>query len=77
MPADRLRGRFKEGFMSLLKTLKGQILVLSATCMVAALMVLTLVNYLSARAQAQVSLAEEGMATAKSCLLYTSDAADE
>ena len=52
--------------MSLLKTLKGQILVLSALCMVAALLVLTLVNYFSARGQAQVSLAEEGLATAKS-----------
>ncbi|KRD54946.1 chemotaxis protein [Acidovorax sp. Root275] len=52
--------------MSLLKTLKGQILVLSAMCMVAALLVLTLVNYFSARGQAQVSLAEEGLATAKS-----------
>eukprot|EP01030_Chromulinospumella_sphaerica_P004237 gene4237-4148_t len=52
--------------MSLLKTLKGQILVVSAACMVAALLVLTLVNYFSARAQARVALAEEGQATAKS-----------
>jgi methyl-accepting chemotaxis protein len=60
-------GWIKKGCpMSLLKTLKGQILVLSALCMVAALLVLTLVNYFSARGQAQVSLAEEGLATAKS-----------
>lgn len=52
--------------MSLLKTLKGQILVVSAACMVAALLVLTPVNYFSARAQARVALAEEGQATAKS-----------
>ena len=52
--------------MSLLKTLKGQILVVSAVCMVAALLVLTLVNHFSARAQARVALAEEGQATAKS-----------
>ena len=52
--------------MSLLKTLMGQILVVSAACMVAALLVLTLVNYFSARAQARVALAEEGQATAKS-----------
>ena len=52
--------------MSLLKTLKGQILVVSTACMVAALLVLTLVNYFSARAQARVALAEEGQATAKS-----------
>ena len=52
--------------MSLLKTLKGQILVVSAACMVAALMVLTPVNYFSARAQARVALAEEGQATTKS-----------
>ena len=52
--------------MSLLKTLKGQILVVSAACMVAALLALTLVNYFSARAQARVALAEEGQATAKS-----------
>ena len=52
--------------MSLLKTLKGQILVVSAACMVAALMVLTLGNHFSARAQARVALAEDGKATAKS-----------
>ena len=52
--------------MSLLKTLKGQILVVSAACMVAALLALTLVNHFSARAQARVALAEEGQATAKS-----------
>ena len=52
--------------MSLLETLKGQILVVSAACMVAALLVLTPVNYFSARAQARVALAEEGQPTAKS-----------
>ena len=52
--------------MSLLKTLKGQILVVSAACMVAAFMVLTLGNHFSARAQARVALAEDGKATAKS-----------
>lgn len=62
----RLRGRLKGCSMSLLRTLKGQILVVSAACMVAALLALTLVNYFSARAQARVALAEEGRATAKS-----------
>ena len=52
--------------MSLLKTLKGQILVVSAVCMVAALLVLTLVNYFSARAQARVALAEEGSPRSRS-----------
>ena len=62
----RLRGRLKGCYMSLLETLKGQILVVSAACMVAALLVLTPVNYFSARAQARVALAEEGQPTAKS-----------
>ena len=52
-------GWIKKGCpMSLLKTLKGQILVLSALCMVAALLVLTLVNYFSARGQAQERIAQ-------------------
>ena len=52
--------------MSVLKSLKGQILAASAACMVVALLALTLVNYLTARHQAHESLAEEGLATAKS-----------
>lgn len=52
--------------MSLLKTLMGQILVVSADCMVAALLVLTLVNHFSARAQERVAFAEEGQASANS-----------
>ena len=52
--------------MSLLKTLKGQILVLSAACLVLALLVLTMANFLVARTQARESLIAESQATAKS-----------
>jgi methyl-accepting chemotaxis protein len=52
--------------MSLLKTLKGQILALSSACLVLALVVLTVANFLVARSQARDSLIEESLATAKS-----------
>ena len=52
--------------MSLLKSLKGQILAFSTACLVLALLVLMAVNFLVARSQAQASLAEESLATAKS-----------
>ncbi|RYF32079.1 MAG: methyl-accepting chemotaxis protein [Comamonadaceae bacterium] len=52
--------------MSLFKTLKGQILALSTACLVLALLVLTIANFLVARSQAQASLVEESLATAKS-----------
>ncbi|CAN7466971.1 chemotaxis protein [Acidovorax sp. Leaf76] len=52
--------------MSLLKSLKGQILALSSACLVLALLVLTVANFLVARSQARDSLIEESLATAKS-----------
>ncbi|WP_428001902.1 methyl-accepting chemotaxis protein [Acidovorax sp.] len=52
--------------MSFLKTLKGQILLVSIACLVAGLLALTVANYLTARSQAQASLAEESLATAQS-----------
>ena len=42
--------------MSLLKTLKGQILLVSVGCLVAGLLALTVANYLTARTQAYDSL---------------------
>ena len=41
--------------MSLLKTLKGQILLVSVGCLVAGLLALTAANYLNARSQAYAS----------------------
>ncbi len=52
--------------MSIFKSLKGQILVLSTICLVLALLVLTVANFLVARSQARDALQEEGLATAKS-----------
>ncbi|KZT12439.1 chemotaxis protein [Acidovorax sp. GW101-3H11] len=48
------------------KSLKGQILVLSTICLVLALLVLTVANFLVARSQARDALQEESLATAKS-----------
>ena len=52
--------------MSMFKSLKGQILVLSTICLVLALLVLTVANFLVARSQARDALQEESLATAKS-----------
>jgi len=52
--------------MSLLKTLKGQILLVSVGCLVAGLLALTVANYLTARAQAYASLAAQSQALAHS-----------
>ncbi|MBW8462930.1 methyl-accepting chemotaxis protein, partial [Acidovorax sp.] len=52
--------------MSMFKSLKGQILVFSTICLVLALLVLTVANFLVARSQARDALQEESLATAKS-----------
>ncbi|MFN3376559.1 MAG: methyl-accepting chemotaxis protein [Burkholderiaceae bacterium] len=52
--------------MSMRKSLKGQILVLSTACLVLGLMVLTVVNFWVAGSQARVGLTKESLATAKS-----------
>ena len=52
--------------MSLLKTLKGQILVVSVGCLVAGLLALTAANYLTARSQAYASLTAQSQALAHS-----------
>ena len=52
--------------MSMLKSLKGQILVLSTACLVLGLMVLTVVNFWVASGQARANLTDESLATAKS-----------
>jgi methyl-accepting chemotaxis protein len=52
--------------MSMFKSLKGQILVFSTICLVLALLVLTVANFLVARSQARQALQEESLATAKS-----------
>ncbi|QXL83276.1 methyl-accepting chemotaxis protein [Comamonas sp. NLF-1-9] len=51
--------------MQLLKTLKGQVLLLSALCLVAALAVLTAANYATSRAQALDALAAQSRMLAK------------
>ena len=52
--------------MSLLKTLKGQILLVSVGCLVAGLLALTAANYLTARSQAYASLTAQSQALAQS-----------
>ena len=52
--------------MSLLKTLKGQILLVSVGCLVAGLLALTAANYLTARSQAYASLTAQSQALAHS-----------
>ena len=52
--------------MSLLKTLKGQILLVSVGCLVAGLLALTAANYLTARSQAYASLTAQSQALANS-----------
>ena len=52
--------------MSLLKTLKGQILLVSIGCLVAWLLALTVANYLTARSQAYASLTAQSQALAHS-----------
>ena len=52
--------------MSLLKTLKGQILLVSVGSLMAGLMALTTANYLTARSQAHASLAAQSQALAHS-----------
>lgn len=52
--------------MSLLKTLKGQILLVSVGCLVAGLIALTVANYLTARSQAYASLTAQSQALAHS-----------
>ena len=52
--------------MSLLKTLKGQILLVSIGCLVAGLLALTVANYLTARSQAYASLTAQSQALAHS-----------
>ncbi len=52
--------------MSFLKTLKGQILLVSVACLVAGLLALTAANYLMARSQAYESLAAQSRALAHS-----------
>lgn len=52
--------------MSLLKTLKGQILLVSVGCLVAGLLALTAANYLNARSQAYASLTAQSQALAQS-----------
>ncbi|MFN7156531.1 MAG: methyl-accepting chemotaxis protein [Acidovorax sp.] len=52
--------------MSFLKTLKGQILLVSIACLVAGLLALTVANYLTARSQAYASLTAQSQALAHS-----------
>ncbi len=52
--------------MQLLKTLKGQILLVSVGSLMAGLMALTTANYLTARSQAYASLAAQSQALAHS-----------
>ena len=52
--------------MSFLKTLKGQILLVSVACLVAGLAALTVANYLTARSQAYASLTAQSQALARS-----------
>ena len=52
--------------MAFLRTLKGQILLVSVTCLLAGLLALTVANYLTARSQAYASLTAQPQALAHS-----------